>query len=126
MGKVIMANPNSYASIRRCLGDIKESFGIGEIRKWAFVGCDGPPFCLMNRIIAESSEFDWIAPVSGLGHLSMNIVKTFFNVCDKILLEPLGKNILNFTTPKAYTFFTKCSDTPGKHSKNFYTGQSWN
>ena len=49
--------------------------------------------------------------VSGLGHLHMNQLKAFFKVADKILLEPLGKEVLNFQSPKAYDFFIKAKDT---------------
>ena len=111
MGKPIMVNPNSYVNIQVCLDTIKENLKIGERRKWVFLGCDGPPFCLMSRLIdCDPLKYDWAAPISGLGHLNMNQIKTFFNVCDKIILEPLGRNVLNFSSEKAYTYFVNCKD----------------
>ena len=49
--------------------------------------------------------------LSGLGHLGMNEMKTFFKILDKILLEPLGKEVLHFESQKSYNFFLNCKDT---------------
>ena len=40
----------------------------------------------------------------------MNQVKTFFKILDKICLEGLGKEVLNFSSPKAYNYFLNCKD----------------
>ena len=49
--------------------------------------------------------------LSGLDHLGMNEMKTFFKILDKILLEPLGKEVLHFESQKSYNFFLNCKDT---------------
>ena len=76
MGEPILDKPESYVSIKR-----KENHSIEEKRQWVFLGCDGAPYCLANRIIDESdSEYESLIP--GLGHLHMNEIKTFLKVLD--------------------------------------------
>ena len=41
----------------------------------------------------------------------MNQLKTFFKVLDKVCGETLGKEVLNFNTPKSYAYFIDCKDT---------------
>ncbi|XP_057295330.1 uncharacterized protein LOC130623821 [Hydractinia symbiolongicarpus] len=66
---------------------------------------------MTSRLIeADKYEFDWITLLPGLGHLNMNQVKGYFKVLDNICLEPLGRDILNFKSPKAYSFFKDCKD----------------
>ncbi|XP_057303732.1 uncharacterized protein LOC130641092 [Hydractinia symbiolongicarpus] len=66
---------------------------------------------MTSRLIeADKDEFDWITLLPGLGHLNMNQVKGYFKVLDNICLEPLGRDILNFKSPKAYSFFKDCKD----------------
>ena len=79
VGEPILENPNSYVSIKRILAELKK-------RQWVFLGCDGPPYCLANRIIDESdSEYDWVSLIPGLGHLHINKIKTLFKVLDNII-----------------------------------------
>ena len=40
----------------------------------------------------------------------MNQLKTFFKIVDPIIGEALGKDVLNFTSPKAYQYFVDCKD----------------
>ena len=49
--------------------------------------------------------------VPGLGHLHMNQLKTIFKILDSIILEPLGKDVLNFQSPKAYSYLVDAKDT---------------
>ena len=49
--------------------------------------------------------------VPGLGHLHMNQLKTIFKILDTVILEALGKDVLNFQSPKAYDFFVSAKDT---------------
>ena len=112
MAEPVLVNPNSYESIEKILDQLKTSLidDNGE-RKWIFVGADGPPYCLMRRTIQNNPEkYDWVSIVSGKGHLNMNQLKTFFTVLDKIMLEPLGKMVLNFETQQAYNYFRQCKD----------------
>ena len=112
VGEPLMHNPNSYETVRKVLSEMAGSHGIGAERSWAFLGCDGPPYVLASRIIEENeTEFGWAAMLPGLGHLHMNQLKTLFKVVDQIFLEPLGKEVLNFTTPKAYQYFRDAKDT---------------
>ena len=43
--------------------------------------------------------------------LHMNQLKTLFKIVDKIMLEPLGKEALNFNSPKACAYFSNAKDT---------------
>ena len=53
-------------------------------RQCVFVGADGPPYTLMRRLQKLSpKEFDWLAIVSGKGHLNMNQLKTLFKILMK-------------------------------------------
>ena len=112
MAEPVLVNPNSYESIEEILDQFKTSLIDNNCeRKWIFVGADGPPYCLMRRTIQNNPEkYDWVSIVSGKGHLNMNQLKTFFNVLDKIMLEPLGKMVLNFETQQAYNYFRQCKD----------------
>ena len=49
--------------------------------------------------------------LSGLGHLGMSEVKTFFKFLDEILLEPLGKEVLHFESQKSYNYFLNYKGT---------------
>ena len=49
--------------------------------------------------------------VPGLGHLHMNQQKTVFKILDKILLEPLAKDVLHFNTQAGYQCFVDSKDT---------------
>ena len=81
-------------------------------RKWIFLGCDGPLYQIASRIIdTHSDKYDWVSLVSGLGHLHMNQMKTLFKVLHEIILKPLGKEVLNFRSPKTYSYFVTASDT---------------
>lgn len=65
----------------------------------------------MSRIFKDSPKFySWVLTVSGEGHLNMNKIKTLFKILDKIILEPLGKDVLTFNTLKSYQYFTDCKD----------------
>ena len=41
----------------------------------------------------------------------MNQLKTLFQILDQIMLEPLGKEVLNFASPKAYSYFVSAKYT---------------
>ena len=76
-----------------------------------FVGADGPPYCLMRRLLKQNpGQYDWVSLVSGGGHLNMNLLKTYFKVLEKIILEPLGKEILKYDTQKLFDYFIQCKD----------------
>lgn len=112
MGEPVLLNPNSYENIDRILQSLKENLNIGSERHWTFIGCDGPPYSLASRLIERYPKIcDRACMLSGLGHLGMNEVKTFFKILDKILLEPLGKKVLHFESQKAYSYFIECKDT---------------
>ena len=49
-------------------------------------------------------KFDWLTLVSGMGHLHINQMKTFFKGCDQVFMEPLGKEVLKFESKKAYDY----------------------
>ena len=66
-----------------------------------FVGADGRPYCLMRRLLEKKPfDYDWVSFVSGGGHLNMNLFKkkTFFKITEKIILAPIGKEILKYKT----------------------------
>ena len=111
-GEPIMVNPNSYESVEEVLKDIKNRSVVSSPeRKWVQVGADGPPYCLMRRIVkAKPDEFGCISITSGKGHLKMNVLKTLFKVCDTVMFEVLGKDVLKFDTVKSYDYFINCKD----------------
>ena len=81
VGEPVLLNPNSYINIEKILDQLKENVEIPKSRKWSYVGCDGPPYCLASRLIEEANDkYGWIALLPGLGHLNMNQLKSFFKV----------------------------------------------
>ena len=111
MGEPVLVNPNSFDNIKTILDNIKSRAITVNGRKWVFVGADGPPYCLMRRLIAEDPDkYNWLSIVSGLGHLNLNQVKTFFKICDKVVLDVLGQDVLKFYTAKSYQYFLDCKD----------------
>ena len=111
LNEPIMLNPNSLTNLKTILDKLKSLLLI-DGREWAFIGADGPPYALMRRIIEDDPvKYDWVVLVSGKGHLGMNQLKTFFKIIDPILGEALGKDVLNFNTPKSYSYFVDCKDT---------------
>lgn len=111
VGEPILCNPNSYDNLKTILMQLKSYLNISKDRFWTYLGCDGPPYVMASRLIeADKNEFDWITLLPGLGHLNMSQVKGYFKVLDNICLAPLGRDILNFKSPKAYSFFKDCKD----------------
>ena len=81
-------------------------------REWVILGCDGPPLRMASIITQkEPQKCDWVYLVPGLAHLHMNPLKTILQIMDKIMLEPLGKKVLKFKSPKAYQFLVNAKDT---------------
>ena len=110
LNEPILLNPNSMKNLRAILEALKPQL-LTDGRTWVFIGADGPPYAMMRRIIAEDPQkYDWVVLVSGKGHLGMNQLKTFFKIVDPIIGEALGKDVLNFTSPKAYQYFVDCKD----------------
>jgi len=112
MAEPVLLNPNSYTNVKQILNEVRVFAEIDVTRKWVFIGCDGPPFCLSERICeSDPVQFDFVSMVPGLGHLHMNQLKTIFKILNDIVLEPLGKDVLNFVSPKAYSYFIDAKDT---------------
>lgn len=113
LNEPIMLNPNSFENIKAILDILKVALiDSSNGRKWTFIGADGPPYTIMRRIIeTDPDKYDWIVLVSGRGHLNMNELKTFFKVIDNVCGELLGKEVLDFNTPKSYSYFINCKDT---------------
>ena len=62
IGEPILLIPNSYENIKKVLLELKSNLKIGTEREWTLLGCDGPPFCIANRLIECSPEkYDWVA-----------------------------------------------------------------
>ena len=55
-------------------------------------------------------EYEWVSLVPG--HLHMNQLKTLFKIIDQIILEPLGKEFLNFQSQKAYQYLVDAKVLP--------------
>ena len=78
-----------------------------EDREWLFIGCDGPPYCLFERIAEKCpGEFDfaiiypWVWPFTNEPDED---TLSYFRLC----LETLGKEVLNFQS-KCVFFFCEC------------------
>ena len=112
MGEPVMVNPNSFQRVKQILDEQKTRHGIGKEREWIILGRDGLPFRMANVIVQKETEkYDWVYLAPGLRHLHMNQLKTIFKTLDRIMLEPLGKEILHFDSPKASKFFIDAKDT---------------
>lgn len=111
VGESILLNPNSYNNIEQILDQLKVNLNVPIERNWAYVGCDGPPYCIASRICEENKKkYGWVSLIPGLGHLNMNQLKSLFKVLDHIFLQPLGKEVLNFKSTAAYNYFVCCKD----------------
>ena len=65
----------------------------------------------MRRLLEKKPfDYDWVSLVSGGCHLNMNLLKTFFKITEKIILEPLGKEILKHNTQKSVDYFINFKD----------------
>ena len=96
MGEPVLVNPNSTVNVNTVLGHTKYTY-IAEKRQWVFVGADGPAYSLMCHLQRLApKQFDWLAIVSGKGHLNMNQLKTLFQILYPIFIEPLGTDLLKF------------------------------
>ena len=102
MGEPILVNPNSFKNLETILDQLHENIIENSEREWLFVGADGPPYCLMRRVLKQNpGQYDWVSLVSGGGHLNMNLLKTYFKVLEKIILEPFF-----FSIKMRYAFHT--------------------
>ena len=112
IGEPIMVNPNSFDRAKHILDEYKLLHKIGVDREWVILGCDGPPFRMASIMTQkEPQKYDWVYFVPGLGHLHMNQLITILKIMDTIMLQPLGKEVLNFKSPKAYQFVVHVKDT---------------
>ena len=69
-------------------------------------------FGLASRIIESDLKlYDWITLNTGLGHLHVNEMKSLFKVLDLIILEPLVKEVHEFSSDKAYKYFVNGKKT---------------
>ena len=111
MGEPVLLNPNSYENIKIILKLLEHYLITNNSKEMVFVGSDGPPYCLMSRIIKDNRKLcSWILTVSGKGRLNVNQIKTLFKILDEIILEPVGKEVLDFNTVKSYRYFIDCKD----------------
>ena len=111
MGEPALVTPNSFKNLETTLEQLHENATKKSEREWLFVGADGPPYCLMTRLPEKKPfDYDWVSLVSGDGHLNMNLLETFFKITEKIILEPLGKEILKYNTQKSFYYFINCKD----------------
>ena len=111
MGELILVNPNSSKNLETILDQLHENMIENSEREWLFVSAAGPPYCLMRCLLKQNPcQYDWVSLVSGGGHINMNWLKTYFKVLEKIILEPLGKEILKYDTQKSFDYFIQCKD----------------
>ena len=110
MLETIPDNPNSLESLDRIAQSFYNQIISKGLKKWITVGADGPPYAILRRLI-QMFGYDWLDIRSGMGHLNMNQMKTYFAVAHHICFEMLGKDVLNFKTKKAYDYFLSCNDT---------------
>ena len=109
MAEPVLLNPNSFQNLEKILYSTKRFANIPHQRKWVFLGCDDPPYIIASKLVERNPEkYDRIAMVPG--NLHMNQQKTIFKILD-IILEPLAKEVLNFESSKAYSFFVDAKDT---------------
>ena len=109
MGEPVLVNPNSFKNLETIMEQLHENAIKNSEREWLFVGADGPPYCLMRRLLEKKpSDYDWVSLVSVGGHLNMNLLKTFFKITEKIILEPLGKEILKYDI--SFDYLINCKD----------------
>ena len=128
MLETFLLNPNSFVNLDKILDEIYELLIRSGLKEWVSLGMDGPPYTILRRII-EDKGYDWVALTSGLGHLNMNQLKTFFTVCSSVCFDVLGEEVLNFKTPKALKYFLSCKDTHKSWQsfelKSFFMVQLW-
>ena len=111
MGEPALVNPNSFKNIETILDQLHENAFKNSERELLFLGADRLPYCLMRRLLEKKPfDYDWVSLASGVGHLNMNLLKTFFKITEKIILEPLGKEILRYNTQKSFDYFINCKD----------------
>ena len=48
VGEPVLTNPNSYASLKQIMPELKENHNIGSEQEWTFLGCDESPYCVAN------------------------------------------------------------------------------
>ena len=72
MGEPILVNPNSFKNLETILDQLHENIIENSEREWLFVGADGPPYCLMRRLLKQNpGQYDWVSLVSGGGRLNI-------------------------------------------------------
>ena len=65
----------------------------------------------MRRIKESNPEnYEWLAILTGKGHLKMNMIKSVFKLGDKIMLNVFGREVLKYDTSKSYQYFINCKD----------------
>ena len=54
MGEPTLGNPNSFKNLEAILDELHENMIENSEREWLFVGTDGPPYCLMRRLLKQN------------------------------------------------------------------------
>ena len=54
MGEPTLGNPNSFKNLEAILDKLHENMTENSEREWLFVGTDGPPYCLMRRLLKQN------------------------------------------------------------------------
>lgn len=63
----------------------------------------------MIRSISVQQKYSWVIPITGLGHVEMNMVKSFTEMFHDFDLKSFFET-QGYTTPKALAFAKRCSD----------------
>ena len=88
-------------TVTQVLSELKDDLQIGKSRRHLSVVTD-PHIVLIH--VSAIQKHEWAV-------LHMNQMKTLFKVLDKVSLEPLGKEVLHFESPKDYNFFLNAKNT---------------
>ena len=95
LGEVIDAMPNSYASCRTILEQLRTAAGVDTVRQWVSVGCDGQPFDIIRKLIDNSLQCnlcgDQLSPEDVDGHQQEKHQDELCNpkkIYDWVLLRP--------------------------------------
>ena len=108
LNEPILKNPCSYEAVENVLRNILGSAkALGK--EWCIAGCDGLPYLLGSRILAEKGDLQNVFLVPGLGHYEINMTRCAFKLLWDVVLEDLAK-MLGFKSPPALESCHKCSD----------------
>ena len=112
MGEPALVNPNSFKNIETILEQLHENAFKKFWERIAVSWSSRTAILLDEKVARKETIWLWLGFIGfwSWSFKYVNLLKTFFKIPEKIILEPLGKEILRYNTQKSFDYFINFKD----------------